>query len=366
MGRIPDVIRDVVERVEAAKKEKLDGAEWYPYDSFGNIEFLTQLVERMAEQYGGSFPGSFPDALDVGCGDGDLSFLFEQLGSRVVAVDYPQTNYNGMLGVRTLKERLGSSVEIVEANLEYGLPDLGQRRFDLVLFAGVLYHLENPFRALRDARTRARDCFLSTKVLSRIPGIDIDLREQVVGYLVDDGELNTDATNYWLLSHKAVERICRRCGWTVAASVQAGAEDVRFYCWLKRLDRFTNGHVLRGVHEPEGWNEWRWAEKTFAVQFDNPQKSGGTVRMIVSYLPAQWEKWGSITVELQVNRGAREARRLSEPGRHELNWLVEKGAETVTAEFTVSHATPPDERDCRELSLVVSSVCLSKAARSRP
>lgn len=84
---------------------------------------------------------------------------------------------------------------------------------------------------------------------------DVDVQVQAVGYFVEQDKLNADATNYWLLSPKAVERICRRCGWKVVASVQAGEEDARLYCWLERLDRFTNGFVLRGVHEPEGWNE---------------------------------------------------------------------------------------------------------------
>lgn len=63
---------------------------------------------------------------------------------------------------------------------------------------------------------------------------------------MEQDKLNADATNYWLLSPKAVERICRRCGWKVVASVQAGEEDARLHCWLERLDRFTNGFVLRG------------------------------------------------------------------------------------------------------------------------
>ncbi|MBL8295727.1 MAG: class I SAM-dependent methyltransferase [Bryobacterales bacterium] len=359
MVRLAANTRELIERIEAAKRQPLEGAEWYPYDSFGNIEFLAELLERTGEPQ----ERRFPAVLDVGCGDGDLSFLFEYLGSQVVAVDYPETNYNRMRGVRTLKEWLGSNVEIVEANLEYGLSVLGKRRFDLVLFAGVLYHLENPFRALRDARMRARNCFLSTRVLSRIPGGNAD--EQAIAYLVQEDELNADATNYWLLSPKAVERICRRCGWKVVESVQAGAEDVRFYCWLARLDPFTNGLVLRGVHEPEAWNEWRWVEKTFAVQFDNPQRHAGTVRLNASYLPERWEVWGPISVEMQVQGVSSEVRRLSEPGQHELSWHVEEGRETVTAEFTVSHATPPNEVDCRELSLVVSSVRFSNAGELR-
>lgn len=65
-------------------------------------------------------------------------------------------------------------------------------------------------------------------------------------------------------------------------------------------------------------------------------------------------------MELPVNGGAAEAGRLSEPGEHELSWPVEEDTKTRITEFTVSHATTPNERDHRELSLVVSSVVFSK------
>ena len=56
--------------------------------------------------------------LDLGCGDGDLSFLFESLGCRVCAIDNPPTNYNRMAGVEALKTALDSSVRIESLDLD--------------------------------------------------------------------------------------------------------------------------------------------------------------------------------------------------------------------------------------------------------
>lgn len=351
MYELSSQVTEAIDRISNAKQARLDGADWYPYDSFGNAEFFFELLGRIGDRG----PSQFANVLDVGCGDGDLSFLFERLGSNVVAVDWPRTNYNGMRGVRTLKERLASNVEIVDTDLEDGLASLGERRFDLVLVAGVLYHLENPLRVLRDARLRARHCFLSTKVLTRFPGWETPVANEPVAYLLENDELNQDSTNYWLPTPAAVDRLCRRAGWKTMASTVAGEEDERMYAWLERGDLLTNGVVLGGLFEPEGWNEWRWAERKFAVRFENRRGGPGRIRLRVHYLQEFWAQWGTIAVELSANGGPAQIRQLATPGIHELTWDIGGTAGVLNAEFLVSRATAPTPQDERELSLVVLS-----------
>jgi tRNA (mo5U34)-methyltransferase len=50
--------------------------------------------------------------LDIGTADGDLAFFLESIGFRVIAIDYPGTNFNGMRGIQKLKEALNSRVEL--------------------------------------------------------------------------------------------------------------------------------------------------------------------------------------------------------------------------------------------------------------
>ena len=79
--------------------------------------------------------------LDVGCGLGYFSSLLNSLGLHVTGVDGRQEN------VKEAARRI-PHVSFHTGNIEDPrLPDMG--RFDLVLCLGLLYHLENPFLAIR-------------------------------------------------------------------------------------------------------------------------------------------------------------------------------------------------------------------------
>ena len=87
--------------------------------------------------------------LDAGCRDGIFAFAAEQMGaSDAVGMDNNQST--GALEV--LVPASGSSVRFVEANvLDVTPEDLGGP-FDVVVAAGLLYHLREPFRGLRVLR----------------------------------------------------------------------------------------------------------------------------------------------------------------------------------------------------------------------
>src|SRR5271168_1932876 len=115
------------------------GFEWYRYQSLTNLTHLKKLlagteasVLEAARQRG---------VLDIGCGDGDLAFLFETLGCHVDAVDHSVPNHNGMRGVRFLAKELGSSVGIhdIDLDTQFTVP---QERYGLAVFLGILYHLK--------------------------------------------------------------------------------------------------------------------------------------------------------------------------------------------------------------------------------
>ena len=84
--------------------------------------------------------------LDVGCRDGLYSLEAERLGARrVVGID----NDLSRGAVELLLPWLGSRIEMRQMNL-LDLTPAALGTFDIVLFAGVLYHLRYPFWGLRN------------------------------------------------------------------------------------------------------------------------------------------------------------------------------------------------------------------------
>lgn len=91
-------------------------------------------------------------AADVGCGIGHFSKFLRELRFEVVGIDGREEN------VREAEHRY-PDIEFHQANIEDDLP----RRFgtfDLVFCMGLLYHLENPFLAIRRLRVLAKKALL--------------------------------------------------------------------------------------------------------------------------------------------------------------------------------------------------------------
>ena len=82
--------------------------------------------------------------LDVGCRDGLFSFEAERRGGSVVAIDRNPSSALNELLIPWFK----SSVEVQTLNV-YDLRADPEKRFDYVIFAGVLYHLRMPFEAIK-------------------------------------------------------------------------------------------------------------------------------------------------------------------------------------------------------------------------
>ncbi len=83
-------------------------------------------------------------ALDLGCGVGYYSAMLRDLGFQVVAADGREENI-----VEARSRHSGIDFRVADAE-DPSLPALGT--FDLVVCLGLLYHLENPLRAVRSLR----------------------------------------------------------------------------------------------------------------------------------------------------------------------------------------------------------------------
>ena len=91
--------------------------------------------------------------LDIGAWDGYFSFEFERRGAkRVLAIDTYAWDMGGIDNFLTAREVLKSKVEYRRADV-HDLNEVDFGKFDIVFFAGVLYHLKNPLVALERIRS---------------------------------------------------------------------------------------------------------------------------------------------------------------------------------------------------------------------
>ena len=154
--------------------------------------------------------------LDVGAWDGFFSFECERRSAeRVVAADWfawREAARGSKASFELAREALGSKVEDVEVRVDELSPErVGT--FDLVLFAGVLYHLRDPLPALEAVAsvTKGR-LILETHV-------DLVLRRKPAVAFYPARELAGDHTNWWGPNPPAVEGMLRATGFTDVVKV---------------------------------------------------------------------------------------------------------------------------------------------------
>jgi len=147
--------------------------------------------------------------LDVGAWDGFFSFECERRGAtRVVAADWfawHEAARGSKRSFELARAALDSRVEGVEIRVEELSPE-SVGTFDLVLFAGVLYHLRDPLRALEAVAsvTNGR-LILETHV-------DLTLKRKPAAAFYPARELGSDHTNWWGPNPAAVEGMLRAVG----------------------------------------------------------------------------------------------------------------------------------------------------------
>lgn len=205
--------------LEAAKGKAAPASFWYPYHSISNLGHLDRLLtgrNRDLLQLIGGEP-----VADIGAADGDLAFALEALGCDVDVIDYGPTNFNGLKGVRLLKDALQSRIGIHEVDLDsqFSLP---RPRYGLAVFLGILYHLQNPFYALKTLARHSRHALISTRIARGTTDHKVDFDAVPVAYLVHPTECNNDATNYWIFSDAGLKRVLERTGWEILDYARLG------------------------------------------------------------------------------------------------------------------------------------------------
>lgn len=132
--------------------------------------------------------------LDIGCWDGFNSFEAKRRGaSRVLATDHfawSDQCWGNRRSFELARARLAPEVEVMDIDL----PDLTAHRvgqFDVVLFAGVFYHLRHPFYVLENVADLAKSIFI---IETHLDALEQD-RPAMVFY--PGKELAGDPTNWW-------------------------------------------------------------------------------------------------------------------------------------------------------------------------
>jgi SAM-dependent methyltransferase len=310
-------------------------------------QLLTGRYRWFAPMIGGD------PVLDVGCGDGALSFVFSSMGFRVCAVDHRRSNYNEMRGVSALNSALGSKVRIVEMDIDrdWRFP---VKRSGLALFLGVLYHLKNPLGVLEALGERARYCLLSTAVTRFAPGESRDISEMPAAFLTGRDGLRGDETNYWIFTEGGLRNLIDRAGWEVCcwlplrdeSSLLWGSQkDERVLCLLRSraFPRENRTQLVDGWHMLEN-GAWRWTARRFSV-LAGP---GSQCLKLSVTVP----KILDVPVTLS---GAGTRHVLDRHGDHECVFAVSEGL----VEFELDRALAADERDGRERGIVVRGVEIS-------
>ncbi|MEO8593804.1 MAG: methyltransferase domain-containing protein [Candidatus Solibacter sp.] len=356
-------IRDVVARAlefqarlaEARLEADAPEPGWYPWDSFGTLTRLNELLtgrHRFLDPMIGDDP-----VLDLGCGDGDLAFLFEDLGYRVCAVDHAATNYNRMRGVEALKIALDSSVRIEELDLDAEMA-LPVGRCGLALCLGILYHLKNPYGVLEGLSRRARYCLLSTAVTRFAPNAQADVNSMAAAFLAGRDGLRGDETNYWIFTETGLRTLADRCGWDVCDWMMVGAEDSilwnrqqdeRVFCLLRSrvFETEAASQLVAGWHGLEN-GAWRWTAGKFSLEAPGGQRVcvKGTAPENLAF---------PVTLTAHVGETEIGHHILAHAGAYECAQMTPQGG-PVRIDFAVDRVLPPDAEDGRERGLVVLGV----------
>jgi SAM-dependent methyltransferase len=336
--------------------------EWYPYNSLSNVQHLETLL--------GATHGYVLEAareqgiLDLGCGDGDLSFFLESLGYNVTAVDHPASNQNNMRGLRALHKELGSMVAIREIDVDSEFPAEG--KYGLALCLGILYHLKNPFFVLEHLAKRSRYCVLSTRIARHLPGGAPMPEGQPLAYLLGEEELNLDDTNFWIFSEPALRRLLERTRWEVIVFFTTGHtamsdpvsldRDERAFCLLKSHYGHQHLDLLEGWHHVED-SGWRWTEKQFAARArSRVGMKHSRVAMRVFAPPLLVEKFGGITLRARIDDVEVQPLVMTEPGIHLFVRNIPKPSETTSVVFQLDNVLGVEAGYSRELGIIVASL----------
>jgi tRNA (mo5U34)-methyltransferase len=214
----------------------------YPHDIISNnFPFIVELLQASGSS---DFlrEADVKTVLDVGGANGDLSFVFAGAGFETTLIDLSISYQKSPLVASLINLVLKANVRVVDLSVDghFNYHDIIEHTvnfgqfthevrsevFDLVICFGLLYHLTNPFAFLASVSKICRYCILGTWLMSYLPDNVTRVRDMPLAYFLGPGELNNDASNYWVFTDSSFRRLAERTGFSIVSSVNAfGRED---------------------------------------------------------------------------------------------------------------------------------------------
>jgi tRNA (mo5U34)-methyltransferase len=175
--------------------------------------------------------------LDIGAWNGANSFEAKRRGAaRVKAVDcytWDHPEFRGRETFELARAALGLEIECETIDVMALTPERCGV-FDVVVFAGVLYHLENPLEGLARAASVAGDLLVVET------HVDLEALDRPAMVYYPAAELNGDESNWWGPNPLLVEALLRRHGFAHVAITPSHAQRTIFHAW-RSLDRCKAG-----------------------------------------------------------------------------------------------------------------------------
>jgi tRNA (mo5U34)-methyltransferase len=194
--------------------KRVDSLPWFHQLDLGDgiiTPGLTSLeVLRASAEAFFNMPLSGKSVLDIGCFDGFYSYEALRRGAAyVLAADHFMWHSN---------PRCRQAFELARSRIAADLPDIDidvldmtQERvgiFDIVLFAGVLYHMRNPFLAVERVAPLVRETMI---LETHLDALDVP-RPAMVFYPTN--ELNNDPSNWWGPNPACVKAMLKDVGFS--------------------------------------------------------------------------------------------------------------------------------------------------------
>jgi SAM-dependent methyltransferase len=221
---------DLVSRRAPATEPRPDGGGIECFDTEAAQRINRARLDHLASL---GLPLVGRSVLEVGAGVGHLTTFFVDRGCHVVATEARAENS------AELRRRL-PTVDVRPADVEESLTSLG--RFDVVFCYGLLYHLENPLRALRNMAEVCEQLLLIETMLC-------DSRFAIMR--LEDETLSANQALRGLAHRPSPAYLAtalNRVGFdhVYQATDPPDYQDYHFAC-LDNLDTARDGALLRGV-----------------------------------------------------------------------------------------------------------------------
>lgn len=242
------------------RKELLDRAakmRWFHALDFGDCQTAGRFPEGTPQNrtlYGvmdllKNVNVSGLDCLDIGTAHGVCAFNMASRGGRVVATDINESSPP----FEVAQQVLGLDVDYrARTNFDNIVGVLGSHRFDVIVCAGVLYHMLNPF----DSILKCRRLLKPNGILVFETAYDPEAHGAVIDFNPQSGKLK-EVYTYWVPSRDAVLGMLRFTGFNIYAvrttlkpsRIAAVAQSVALEAVAERTDMMARLHDA-GVQDP--------------------------------------------------------------------------------------------------------------------